>query len=759
MRMQRGRVLALLAVPFLVTSIGATGGDDRDRHPERDPGARALDRIDHIVVIYQENWSFDSLFGLFPGVDGLANALDGNGNPLFPQLSKTGIPIATLPQVKGPDGTPDPRFPANLPPKPYDSVPFLSQDASPGAPAGLTGDMIHRFYTEQEQIDGGRNDKFVSWSDNGGLVMSYIDATHLPTGQLAQQFTLADNFFMAAFGGSFLNHQFLVAAAAPQWNQPLPQNAPNFISMLDATGAPIIDGNVTANTLLAPNGNHFAVNTTQPAQAPFRPGTPVDQRLLPVNDNHRFLANGQPDPTYIPTIGDRLDQARVSWRWYSGGWRDALAGHPFIGPFGGGFQFHHQAFAYFANFAPFNADGSPNPRTNSLLNPNARLQDEDQFFADLAAGNLPAVSFIKPVGMNNEHPGYANVIRGQNHVASIVHAIQNSREWAKTLIIVTYDENGGFWDHAAPPGNHGVWGEGNRVPALIISPFARRGFIDHAEHNTLSILKTIEERFDLQPLNALDAKASSLTNSLRANGNPSLGVTYVERDGDNPSRFVLIVMGTAGADTITIGNAGSGSGGGTHVRISGHDTWVDETFPNPLNRIEIYSQGGGDHIEIAADVTIPAIVFGGSGGNHVHAGGGAAILVGGADHDRLEGGQAPAILIGGDGRDDLEGESGRDIMVASRTTLDANLTALRAILAEWSRTDIGYADRVAHVTGSAPGGLNAPYLLNAASVIDDDRADDLDVASGGSNLYFARLAGPRRDVINGLSAGEIVIHP
>src|SRR5262245_11624101 len=290
MRKLLGVFLAVLAVPALVANIHATrGDDDRDKPSERE-GADILEKIDHIVVIYQENWSFDSLFGFFPGADGIANGEDGSGNLLFPQVDKSGlVKILTLPPVKGPTGAADPRFPTNLPPKPYNSVPFLTQNGGAAAPAGLTGDMIHRFYTEQQQIDGGRNDKFVSWSDNGGLLLSYSDATNLPTGQLAQQFTLADNFFMAAFGGSFLNHQFLVAAAAPQWNQPLPQSSSTFLSVLDSTGAPVIDGNLTANTLVAPNGNHFVVNTTQPAQSPSRPGTPVDQRLLPINDNHPRL--------------------------------------------------------------------------------------------------------------------------------------------------------------------------------------------------------------------------------------------------------------------------------------------------------------------------------------------------------------------------------------------------------------------------------------------------------------------------------------
>jgi acid phosphatase len=470
-----------------------------------------LNQIDHFVVVYQENWSFDSLYPFIPGVNGIANAVHADGTLTIPQVDKSGNPLSVLPPVKGPDGNPDPRFPANLPPQPYNAVPYLIKDAGPGDPAGLTGDMIHRFYTEQQQLDGGKNDKFVSWSDNGGLVLSYTDAANLPEGKLAQQYTLDDNFFHAAFGGSFLNAQFLVSAAAPEWNQPLPANAPRFVSTLDASGAPLVDGNLTANNLLAPDGNHFVVNTTQPAQAPHRPGTPADQLLQPINDNHPLLASGQPDPTYRPTIGDRLDDAGLSWNWYAGGWSDALAGHPQVDPFGGGFQFHHQAFDYYANFAPFNPDGSPNPNTNSLVNPNAHMQDETRFFDDAAAGKLPAVSFVKPIGANNEHPGYASLLTGQQHVADIVHAVQNGPQWEHTAIIITYDENGGRWDHvSAPQLGDGTWGDGARVPAIVISPLAKKGFIDHDQHDTLSILKTIEDRFGLQPLSDLDSGASNL---------------------------------------------------------------------------------------------------------------------------------------------------------------------------------------------------------------------------------------------------------
>jgi phospholipase C len=711
-----------------------------------------INNIDHFVVIYQENWSFDSLYGKFPGANGIANA----SQTALTQVDKNGNPLTSLPQVKGPDGNPDPRFPTNLPVGPYDSLPYLTKNAPPGDPAGLTGDMIHRFYTEQQQIDGGKMDKFVSWSDNGGLVMSYVDATNLPEGQLAQQYTLDDNFFHAAYGGSFLNHQFLVAAAAPQWNQPLPTSSTTFVSTLDANGAPLIDGNLTANNLLSPNGNHFAVNTTQPAQAPFRPGTPADQRLQPINDNHPRLSNGQPDPTYTPTIGDRLNDAGVSWKWYSGGWSDALAGHPAPDPngFGGGFQFHHQPFAYYANFAPFNADGTPNPKTDSLLNPNAHLQDEIQFFSDLASGKLPAVSFIKPLGQNNEHPGYANLLRGQQHVADIVHAIQNSSEWAHTAVIITYDENGGFWDQVGPPKlGDGTWGDGSRVPAIVVSPYAKQGYVDHTQHDTLSILKTIEERYNLKPLNNLDAKASDLSSDFQKTPAVSVGQIYSQLDANNPGKRTLVVVGTQGDDRIEITKEGTD----LHVSGRGKNWKADKFFAaGDISRIEVYGQGGDDRITVADDVTQPAMLFGGAGDSYLKGGGGPSVLVGGAGEDTLIGGLGRSLLIGGKGSDDLKAR-GDAILIGGTTTFDANAEALTALLKEWTRTDLNYDQRVADLQSGGTGALNVGYLLNATTVHDDDATDNLR-GGMGMDLFFAHLTGKgKKDKLFGVKPGEDII--
>jgi phospholipase C len=146
------------------------------------------------------------------------------------------------------------------------------------------------------------------------------------------------------------------------------------------------------------------------------------------------------------------------------------------------------------------------------------LQDEQTLFNDLARGTLPAVAFIKPLGPDNEHPGYADLARGQQHVAALVSAIQANRMYAdNTVIIITYDENGGRWDHVAPPVMADHWGLGSRVPAIIVSPFTRGGVIDGNQYETVSILKLIERRWNLAPLSDRDANpaVSDLSTAFR----------------------------------------------------------------------------------------------------------------------------------------------------------------------------------------------------------------------------------------------------
>src|SRR5271166_635402 len=137
--------------------------------------------MDHLVVIYMENWSFDSLYGRFPGADGIANA----GNTVN-QVDRAGKPYTSLPQPIDNNRTPpapDPRFPPNLSVEPFNLAWYVQ-------PGERTGDLVHRYYQEQYQIDGGKMDKYVAWSDAAGLVMSYYDASNMPEGKLAQQYTM-----------------------------------------------------------------------------------------------------------------------------------------------------------------------------------------------------------------------------------------------------------------------------------------------------------------------------------------------------------------------------------------------------------------------------------------------------------------------------------------------------------------------------------------------------------------------------------------
>ena len=126
--------------------------------------------------------------------------------------------------------------------------------------------------------------------------------------------------------------------------------------------------------------------------------------------------------------------AHVSWNWYSGGWADADAGHP--GPL---FQYHHQPLNYFDSFAP----GTPG-RTH--------LRDETEFVAAAKNGTLPTVSFVKPYGAENEHPGYASEPNGSDHLVDLLKTITTGPQAKDTLVVVTYDEFGGQWDHVPPPG-------------------------------------------------------------------------------------------------------------------------------------------------------------------------------------------------------------------------------------------------------------------------------------------------------------------
>ncbi len=423
--------------------------------------------VKHIIIIYQENWSFDGLYGRFPHANNLSNATnykqkDSLGN----LLTQQGYPKPYIdPDTKKPDS----KFTAaNTPMYPYrlDSLGIMVDSN--------TGDIVHRFYTEQLQINNGAMDRFVAWSNNPGLVQSYFDASNLPEGKLAQQYTMCDNFFHSAFGGSFLNHMWLVSAKTPHWSGNPPTE---MLSHPADHSHPKVYDNA-----LDPNG--YAINTV------------YSKNLIPyyVNKESASLMSSLNDST----IADRLIDKKITWSWYSGGWDSRY--DPIVSK-ANQFQYHHQPFAYYS-------------RSNS----SAYLKDEKEFYKKLHSDSLPQVCFIKPVGIYNEHPQYATVKAGQQHVADLIDSIKKSKYWSETLIIIAYDENGGRWDHVSPPTSVDTWGPGTRVPAILVSPWSKsdtlKNRIDHTQYETVSILKTIEVLFDLQPLSNRDRRAQPMLSSL-----------------------------------------------------------------------------------------------------------------------------------------------------------------------------------------------------------------------------------------------------
>jgi acid phosphatase len=443
--------ITVMAIPIF-TTIGVSAA----QHGEGEGEMGGLAGINHLVVIYDENHSFDNLYGSFPGANGIGKASQTSTK----QVTLDGTRYTTLPQT-------DSHIPTNLPNQPFDITKYVPANQK-------TRDLVHRYYQEQVQIDGGKMDKFVAVSDAAGLAVGYYPTAQLPVANEAANYVLADNFFHAAFGGSFLNHQWLVCACTPVYAGAVKDGSSKDLhTVLGANGLPTKDGQLTTV-----GTGDYAVNTIFPASTPTIAAAPQ----LPLLTNK--------------TIGDELSAENISWAWYSGGWNAAnsTAGAPAL------FQFHHQPFNYYANYAP----GTPG---------RAHLQDETDFIAAAQAGTLPAVSFVKPIGADNEHPGYTDLITGEQHLMSLINDVRNGPNWKDTAIVITYDEHGGFWDHVAPPTSRkhsDIWGPGSRVPTIIISPLAKQHFVDHTLYDTTSILATIEHRWDLEPLGTRDAHANDL---------------------------------------------------------------------------------------------------------------------------------------------------------------------------------------------------------------------------------------------------------
>jgi Phosphoesterase family len=260
-----------------------------------------INKIDTLVVIYAENRSFDNLYGFFPGANGLRRVRPSAAR----QTDRDGTPLKELPEIWDgltTKGVVPPITQAQT--EHLANKPFAIDD-----PDGfnlkfgvVTRDLWHRFYENQMQIDGGKNDRFAAWADSGGLVMGHYDVgSKLPLWNIARRYTLADNFFTGAFGGSFLNHFWLICACTPVYPNADTSPAKPAISAVEADGVTLkVADNSPKSALEGPpkfvaDGNitpdFYAVNTMQP---PYQPSA-----NKPLPDGDPALASPKerpPDP-------------------------------------------------------------------------------------------------------------------------------------------------------------------------------------------------------------------------------------------------------------------------------------------------------------------------------------------------------------------------------------------------------------------------------------------------------------------------------
>jgi phospholipase C len=464
--------------------------------------------IKHVVVLFQENVSFDHYFGTYP------HALNLPGEQRFDPLPGTPVVDGLTPQL--------------LTHNPNAANPIrLSHQLA------ATCDMDHEYTAEQEAFDGGRMDKFVenTASPSNGceptLVMGYFDGnTVTALWNYAQHFAMSDRFFGTTFG-------------------PSTPGAVNLIS-----------GNAHGAVFVPP----------EPAIVPLPAATVIDD-LDPAYDDCSDSA--KPHLVMIGrNVGDLLNAKNISWGWFEGGFAPTGQRHgkAYCGAKSGGpgrvFDYvpHHEPFQYYAQTAnPAHLPPSSADQVGRTDRANHQY-DLAVFYAALARGHLPAISFVKAKAYEDGHagPAYSNPVDEQRYLVHIIDAIMQSPAWRDTAIFITYDDSDGWYDHVAPPivngsaipgvdaysgrgrcgtpapGTYpGRCGYGPRLPLLAISPYARRNYVDHRVTDQTSILRFVEDNWSLGRIGdqSFDAKAGSLDGLFDFTAPHAAAVLLHERTG------------------------------------------------------------------------------------------------------------------------------------------------------------------------------------------------------------------------------------
>jgi phospholipase C len=204
-------------------------------------------------------------------------------------------------------------------------------------------------------------------------------------------------------------------------------------------------------------------------------GGDTRNRLAPPDDGYNFA-----------TLAELLENAAVSWKYYDG-------------------RINPRSFWLWNPLPGFKAFR----RSRRLM---AHLVTNDEYFRDLRRGTLPAVAWIVPNPLESEYPP-TGIQLGMWYTTAFINSLMKSTYWQDTLLVLAWDDYGGFFDHVPPP-QVDRYGYGPRVPAILISPYARAGYVDHTRYDFTSVLRTIENRFDLPPLTSRDAEANDLSGGL-----------------------------------------------------------------------------------------------------------------------------------------------------------------------------------------------------------------------------------------------------
>ncbi|HEX9318238.1 MAG TPA: alkaline phosphatase family protein [Nitrososphaeraceae archaeon] len=453
--------------------------------------------IKHLVVIFQENVSFDHYFGTYP------NASNKPGDPQF-------IPKSNTPSINGLSAS-------ILTDNPNKANPFLIPRSN-----ASTCDNDHLYTRLQEAYNGGLLDKFVetnivSKNCNPSITMGYFDGNTVTALWIyVQHFSMNDNFFGTIFGSSTPGHINLISGqthgATPQY--------------LNASykGQTIV---YVSNGTLISDANPLYDKCSNPATKSFP--------LASMNGIN---------------IGDLLNIKNVTWGWFQGGFKPtnmSAGGNPICGSAhvnSQGTQLfdylpHHQPFQYYRTTA--NPDHLP-PTSVKIIGhtDQANHQYDISDFWDVASsGNLPSVSFLKAPAFQDGHAGYSNPLEEQTFIVDTLNRIQNLSQWNSTSVIIAYDDSDGWYDHVMPPiisqsddpnddallGKNlcgkpspemykDRCGHGPRLPIIIVSPFSKVNYVDHQIIDQTSILKFIEDNWNLGRIGdqSFDVRAGSILN-------------------------------------------------------------------------------------------------------------------------------------------------------------------------------------------------------------------------------------------------------